>query len=185
MKVDIKKLKAEFTTEKTKVKEQIKLYYKGKNTTQGDVEKIISIVTQFEKYIAKLSKKGLNIKSQPINLYSLYWKNFLKDIKNKEKPEKEIYHNIMLCWSVKFSYTDKDITIINDITETVDKYLKLIGFNNSEHTITDFQDRREFCRTYRCKCNLEKYNIVVKSAEYLLNTIRDNKYDIEVFGKKI
>lgn len=189
MKYDAKKLKEDFAIEKAKVKEILKLA-KCKKNSISDLEHIIEVLTKFEKYIARINKKGIiTIPVQPPTLTSSYWKNFYKELKQKDKLSRqvphEIYHNIMLCWSIKFNYKDKDCTAILNITDIVDKYLKSFGFNDSEYTFTDFQDRREVCRTYRCKCNTEKYNIVTKSAEYLLNAIHDNKYDIEVFGKKI
>ena len=189
MKYDAKKLKEDFAIEKAKVKEALKLA-KCKKNSIDELEYIISVLTKFEKYIARINKKGIiTIPVQPPTLTSSYWKNFYKELKHKDKLSRQIphdvYHNIMLCWSIKNNYKDEDKEKINNIATAIDEYLKLFGFKNNESTTTDFQDRQEYCQNYRHKCNNEKYDIVVKSAEYLLNTITDEKYDIEVFGKKI
>ena len=196
MKYDAKKLREEFAAEKAKVKEAIKFTkckcYSLKNSI-GDLEYIIDVLTKFEKYIARINKKGIiTIPVQPPTLTSAYWKKYYKELKQKEKLSRQaphdVYHNIMLCWSIKNNYNNTDKDNISKIAAYIDTYLKSVGFKNNESTSTDFQDRLEYCNNYRHKCNNEKYDIVIKSAEYLLNTITDitnNNYDIEVFGKKI
>ena len=152
-------------------------------------EKLISITANYEKYLNKLNKTlNINLVPSAALLTSKNWKTKYKEYKKKFKSKstkikvvKSDYHNIMLCWTIKHGYC-----LCDGIINKLRNYFKSIEIPAVDLTKTDFPDRVEFCETYKLICNEEQYNIVINSAEYLLNVLSDSMYEncnIGIFGK--
>lgn len=152
-------------------------------------EKLIDITTRYEKYLSKLNKTlNINLVPSAVSLTSEYWKAKYKEYKKKFKSKStktkivnSNYYNIMLCWTIKHGYC-----LCEGIIDKLRNYFKSIEIPAVDLTKTDFPDRVEFCETYKLICNKEQYDIVINSAEYLLNILSDSTYEncnIGIFGK--
>ena len=188
----IEKYIIEHNDKKCKIIDEIKSLSKSKDSNEK-FEQLIKITKQYESYINKLNKKGLNIKVSPITLTSNKWKEAYKKYKSKTKIKEtknkivktiieDSYYNIMLCWTIKYDYC-----FCESIIEHIQKYFDSIDLKKVDLTKTDFIDRVEFCEVYKIKCSKEKYDLIIKSAEYLLTVLSNSTYDkcnIGIFGKK-
>lgn len=187
----IAKLKEEYKLKKQQVLNDVKSISSAKDSI-GKFELLIKITKSYERYVAKLNKNGLDIKVWPITLTSERWKTAYKKFNNINKPKKQVksssnkneieYYNINLCWTIKYDYC-----FCESIIEHIQKYFNSIDLAKVDTTKTDFPDRVEFCEVYKVKCSKEKYDLIIKSAEYLLNVLSNSTYDkcnIGIFGKK-
>lgn len=187
----ITKLKEESKLKKQQVLTEIKSLSSIKDSADK-FEQLIKLTKSYERYVAKLNKNGLDIKVWPITLTSDRWKAAYKKFNNTNKPKKPVksssnkneieYYNIILCWTIKYDYC-----FCESIIEHIQKYFNSIDLAKVDTTKTDFPDRIEFCEVYKVKCTKEKYDLIIKSAEYLLNVLSNSTYDkcnIGIFGKK-
>ena len=105
-----------------------------------------------------------------------------KKATKKVNVQNDSKYNITLCWTIK-----PDYCICESIIEKVQKYFTSIGINSFDLTRTEFPDRIEFCETYKLKCSKEKYEVIIKSAEYILDIATNSAYDkcnMGIFGRE-
>lgn len=176
---------------KAQIKEEVKNVMQLKDSPEK-FEKLISITTTYEKYLIKLNKTpGVDLKPGIAILTPENWKTKYKEYKKKVKAKEtkaktkikceEGYYNIMLCWSIMSDYC-----LCESIIEKVRKYFENVKVPVVDFTKTEFPNRTEFCETYKLRCSKEKYELILNSAEYLLNALSDSTYDtcnIGVFGR--
>jgi hypothetical protein len=174
---------------KAQVKEEVKTVMQL-NDSPEKFEKLISITTKYEKFLAKLinSTPGIDFGPSIAILTPEHWKakayQYKKKAKAKEtkaKPVEDGYYNIMLCWTVK-----PDYCLCESIIEKLRKYFESIKIPVVDLVKTEFPNRIEFCETYKLRCTKDKYELIISSAEYLLNALSDSIYDkcnIGIFGR--
>lgn len=179
----------EVKEKKAQVKEEIKTVMQLKDSPEK-FEKLISITTNYEKFLSKLNRiPGVDFKPGIAILTPENWKakykEYKKKVKVKEAKSKPVvddgYYNIMLCWTVK-----PDYCLCESIIEKLRKYFESIKIPVVDLVKTEFPNRIEFCETYKLRCSKDKYELIISSAEYLLNALSDSIYDkcnIGIFGR--
>jgi hypothetical protein len=68
------------------------------------------------------------------------------------------------------------------------QYFETLNIPSIDLVNTPFPDRTEFCETYKLTCSKETYELIMKSAKYILDITADSIYDkcnIGIFGKMI
>jgi hypothetical protein len=175
---------------KAQVKEEVKTVMQL-NDSPEKFEKLISITTKYEKFLAKLinSTPGIDFGPSIAILTPEHWKakayQYKKKAKAKEAKSKPVvddgYYNIMLCWSVQ-----PDYCLCESIIEKLRKYFESVKVPAIDLAKTEFPDRTEFCETYKLRGSKEKYDLILNSADYLLHILADSTYDkcnIGIFGR--
>ena len=160
-------------------------------------DKLIKLGKEYENITLAMNLEGFSAKVWPLNLGSQKWiearNDYLKDkkaackkvyneIKSRETIQNNNY-NIVLCWTIK-----PDYCVCESIVEKLQKYFTSIGLNTHDLTKTTFPDRVEFCETYRLNCSKDKYELILKSAEYILDISTESAYDkcnMGIFGKEL
>ena len=87
-----------------------------------------------------------------------------------------------MCWTIK-----PDYCVCESIIEKIQKYFESIKVASQDIARTEFPDRIEFCETYKLNCTKEQYQLILKSAEYILDIATDSAYDkcnMGIFGKE-
>ena len=166
---------------------------KASKDSKAKFEKLIKLTTDYEAFIMDINLQGLtNVSAYPfssqkwVDAYYAFMnapKSTKKTKKTKIDKTKKYKYNIVLCWTIK-----ADCCICESIINTVQNYMKAIKLNGENIIRTDFIDRTEFCQTFELNCTKEKYELILKSAEYILDISADSIHDkcnIGIFGKEI
>lgn len=179
----------EVKEKKAQVKEEVKTVMQLQDSPEK-FEKLISITTNYEKFLSKLNRiPGVDFKPGIAILTPENWKakykEYKKKIKVKEAKSKPVaddgYYNIMLCWTVKSDYC-----LCESIIEKLRKYFESVKVSAIDLAKTEFPNRTEFCETYKLRGSKEKYDLILNSADYLLHILADSTYDkcnIGIFGR--
>lgn len=180
----------EYQAKRTKIKDAVNALKVTKDSNEK-FERLIRLTTDFEAYVVDTQLKGLKqAKSHPYN--SQKWVDAYYAFKNKPKPKpkpkkstinQKKDFSISLCWTIK-----PDYCVCEGIIAKIQKYFETIKISSTDITRTEFPDRIEFCETYRLKCTKEKFDLILKSAEYLLDITTESAYDkcnMGIFGQQL
>lgn len=154
-------------------------------------EKLIKITSDYEAYVTDVQLKGLTYAStHPYSsqkwidaYYAFVNKPKTKSKTKKVDKNKTNKYNIVLCWTIK-----PDYCICESIIDKMQSYFSKLGLKVADTTKTDFPDRVEICETYKISCTKDKFELILKSAEYILEISTDSVYDkcnIGIFGKEV
>lgn len=181
-------------------KEQVEQYKNKRNKIKADIlsvsrtpdsvekyQKLIKLAKSYEKVTTDMNLDGINAKVYPVKMSSQYWseayENFLSG--RKKTPVAPItdqqQYDIMLCWTIK-----NDYCVCDSIIETMQNYFTSIGVSAADTTKSTFPDRTEFCQNYKYTGSKSSYELIMKSAEYILNFATVSAYEkcnIGIFGK--
>ena len=186
-----KELHKEYIAMRQKIKDATAALKKTKDSKEK-FEKLIKVTSDFESYVTDTQLKGLTYASaHPYS--SQKWIDAYYEFVNRPKtktkvkkktPSKHIKqtYNIMLCWTIK-----PDYCVCESIIEKIQKYFESIKVASHDTTWTEFPDRIEFCETYKLNCTKEQYQLILRSAEYILDITTDSAYDkcnMGIFGKE-
>lgn len=181
-----KELLEQYKSKRNKIKSDI-LSIKRLPDSVEKFQKLIKLSKSYEKVTTDMNLDGISAKVHPITLSSQYWNDaydaFLNNRPNKKivtTSDQQLY-NIMLCWTIK-----NDYCVCDSIIETMQNYFTNIGLNVEDTIKSTFPDRTEFCQNYRYTGSKSTYEMILKSAEYILNIATVSAYEkcnIGVFGK--
>ena len=187
--MDVKKLTDTYKLKTSKLKSDIESLNSLPND-ESKYKQLIKLTTAYERFVKKVESEGVKIKSCPAYMTSTHWKTKYKKItKTKTKPKtkkpttQNQHYALMLCWTIK-----PDCCVCESIVKKIKDYFTNIGITMDDTTRTDFPDRVEFCESYIINCNKEKYDLILKSAEYILDISTNSIYDkcnIGLYGKII
>ena len=97
-------------------------------------------------------------------------------------PECNLYY-IMLCWTNK-----NDYFVCGSIIDKVKSYFEKLKLEFFDTQSTKFPDRVEHCSTFKFRGNVETYDTIIKSAEYIIDISASTVVEhcnVGVFGQKI
>lgn len=180
---------------------------KIKNKTENDYKTIIKYCKDVVSQLNVLSKYGFKAELWTKYIDPSYWQAELdkfvgndiikpkKKVKKDTKPliekseqiKTESMYYIMLCWTLK-----NDCYICEDMIEAVKKYFEKlkskISIEFMDCMSDNFPGRTEYTCTYEAKVSQDVYDIIISSAEYILDSYNVSTYDecnVGIFGKKI
>ena len=179
----------EYQAKRKKIKDAVAALKVTRDSSEK-FEKLIRLTTDFEAYVVDVQLKGLaQATSNPytsqkwVDAYYAFRNKPKKVVKKKVQSNQKKDYNIMLCWTIK-----PDYCICDAIIAKVQKYLASIKLSVNDVTKTEFPDRTEFCETYKLKCTKKEYDLILKSAEYILDIATESAYDkcnMGIFGKEL
>lgn len=155
-------------------------------------EKLIKLSKEYESLISDMNLEGFSGKVYGKKYETKYWIEVYNEFKNGKSNKKIVTDNkiqennmydIILCWTIKHDYC-----VCEPVIEKIQNYFKSINISAIDLVKTNFIDRVEFCETYRLECTKEKFDLILKSAEYILDITADSIYDkcnIGIFGKSL
>ena len=161
--------------------------------SEGKFKKLIKQTKLYKSLIDDMNLEGFPAKVWPATFETARWTEAYNDFMHHKKEqcvkayksvkEKQSTHIITLCWTIK-----PDYCVCEPIVNRLQKYFESIEVPVSDLISTEFPDRVEFCESYKLVGTEEKYNLVMKSAQYILDITADSIYDkcnIGLFGKKL
>ena len=184
-----KELQQQYSAKRQKMKDAV-ASLKATKDSKTKFERLIKITTDYESFITDLQLSGLT-KATAYPYSSQKWIDAYYAFVNKPKAKpkakktdknKKNKYNIILCWTIK-----PDYCVCESIIAKVKNYMSTIKLKCNDITRIDFPDRVEFCQTYELNCTKEKYDLIMKSAEYILELSTDSIYDkcnVGIFGKE-
>lgn len=182
-----------------KRKELIEQYKNKRNKIKSDILsikrtpdsvekylKLIKLAKSYEKVTTDMNLDGFSAKVYPATMSSQYWNDEYERFLDGRKARPVItntdqQYNIMLCWTIK-----NDYCVCDSIIETMQNYFISVGLDVKDTVKSSFPDRVEFCQNYRYTGSKVSYEMLMKSAEYILNIATVSAYEkcnIGVFGK--
>jgi hypothetical protein len=184
----------QYKAKRQKLKTDIENAIKRRDSKEK-FEQLIKLTKDYEKITTDMNLDGIPAKVWPEKLSSKKWidtyERFIQSeheaIKQEKKTRKSIKpvenqsYSITLCWTIKNEYC-----VCDAIIETIQKYFSSIGLTDSDTTQTKFPDRIEFCQEYKLSCTKDKYELILKSAEYILEIATNSAYEqcnVGLFGR--
>lgn len=178
----------------------------NKNKSEKDLKALIKMCKDFEYYTNFLKDLGYKVEIWHKRLDYRNWETELKNktsvksisksikksanknIINKSNtgtPEisQENLYYIMLCWTNK-----NDYFVCGSIIDKIKNYFEKLKLEFFDTQTTKFPDRTEHCSTFKFKGNEDTYNIIISSAEYIIDISASTMIEhcnVAVFGKKI
>ena len=163
--------------------------------SEGKFKKMISLTKQYANLINEMNLDGFNVKVWPATFETKRWTDAYNDFVNAKKERciksyrsvqktnnEHLYH-ITMCWTIK-----PDYCVCEPIINKMQQYFETLNIPSIDLVNTSFPDRTEFCETYKLTCSKETYELIMKSAKYILDITADSIYDkcnIGIFGKMI
>ena len=162
---------------------------------------LVKLTKEFKLSCKKLAELGVGTRKlpHPELFETSYWEDKLKSaggkpskiekpVKTKKEKPKEItqqksLYNIMLCWTARADYCVCD-SIINAVRD----YLIKMKLEKVDSNCTKFIDKVEYSEIYQISITKEIYDVIISSAQYILDISTDSVYDkcnVGVFGKEI
>lgn len=149
-------------------------------------EKLIDLTKEYTELTFELTMQGCSVDTSTPILRESYWRQLYDEfnIGVEDSPKKmDKNWNITLCWSVR-----PDYCVCDHIVTKVRGYLLEMGLKKIDEHQQTFEDRTEFSETYRFVGAKMLYNLIIKSAEYILEVSSDSIHDmclVGVYGKKV
>jgi superfamily II helicase len=153
-------------------------------------QKMVKLAKNYEKVTTDMNLEGFNAKVHPNNMSVQYWQDAFEDFLHDTKKLKKTVtktddhlYNIILCWTIK-----NDYCVCDSIIETMQNYFTNMGLSVEDTTKTTFPDRTEFCQNYKFSGSKSSYDLLMKSAEYILDITTLSAYEkcnVGIFGKKL
>lgn len=156
-------------------------------------KKLIKATKLYKSLIDDMNLEGFSAKVWPATFETKRWieaqAEFIKAKKDRciksyrAVKENNSTYTITLCWTIK-----PDYCVCEPIVNKLQKYFASLNIPSVDRVSTEFPDRVEFCETYKLVGTEEKYELIIKSAEYILDITADSIYDkcnIGLFGKKL
>lgn len=177
----------QYKIKRKKIKNEISTVKKTQDRVEK-FQKLIKLAKDYEKITTDMNLEGISAKVYPVTLSVQYWtdayEDFLHGIKKSKKSETitdENLYNIMLCWTIK-----NDYCVCDSIIENMQMYFSNIGLITEDTVKTTFPDRTEFCQNYKFTGSKASYDLIMKSAEYILEISTVSAYEkcnVGIFGK--
>lgn len=175
------------TLKDKRVKLRNKIYSVSKRKDSKDkFEKLIDLTNEYNKLTFELTMQGFQVETSSQLLRESYWKHLYDEfvLSHEDTPKKtDKKYNISLCWSVR-----PDYYVCEGVVSKVREYLLKMGLKKVDECQQQFDDRTEFCETYRFVGAKVLFTTIVKSAEYVLEVSSDSIHDmcnVGVYGKKV
>lgn len=156
-------------------------------------KKLIKATKLYKSLIDDMNLEGFPAKVWPATFETKRWVEAQAEFTKAKKErcikayravkEKNLTYTITLCWTIK-----PDYCVCESIVNKLQKYFASLNIPSIDRVSTEFPDRVEFCETYKLIGTEEKYELIMKSAEYILDITADSIYDkcnIGLFGKKL
>lgn len=177
----------QYKAKRNKIKSEITSTKKSADRVEK-YQKLIKLAKDYEKITNDMNLEGFAAKVHPHTLSVKYWEDefdsFLHGTRNLKKSvtntDDQLY-NIMLCWTIK-----NDYCVCDSIIETMQNYLTNVGLQSEDTVKTTFPDRTEFCQNYKFSGSKTSYELLMKSAEYILDITTLSAYEkcnVGIFGK--
>lgn len=181
-----------YKAKRQKIKKDIEAAIKKKTDT-SKFQELIRLTKEYEKVTTDMNLDGFAAKVYPEKMTSKKWidayEEYLNESNNKKlsksksvKSDRQSF-TISLCWTVK-----PDYCVCDAIIDVMRNYFSSIGLKSDEILKNEFPDRIEFCKIYKLNCTKDKFNLILKSAEYILSISTSSAYDkcnIGIIGKEI
>lgn len=177
----------QYKAKRNKIKNEMTVVKKNPDTVEK-FQKMVKLAKNYEKVTTDMNLEGFNAKVHPNNMSVQYWEDafdsFLHGTRNLKKTvtktDDQLY-NIILCWTIK-----NDYCVCDSIIETMQNYFTNIGLIVEDTIKTAFPDRTEFCQNYKFIGSKSNYELLMKSAEYILDITTLSAYEkcnVGIFGK--
>ena len=169
------------------IKEVIKNHIRRKTDYSKHVQEYLKIVQELREagievndtssYIQQALNGTVNITSEANNIIKY------PDVKPAiviEEPEKSIY-KITVAW------TERPGREPNNTLTIIENYLKENNAHVIDNTEADFDEYKEIMRVYEWEGDDKEFNILRKSANFILDVFAANQYEkfnISIFGSK-
>ena len=184
-----------YKAKRQKIRKDFEAALKRKDS-DSKFQELIRLTKEFEKVTTDMNLDGIAAKVHPEKMQSSIWVKAYEDymhgthegttVKKSKKSvtisDQQLY-NILLCWTIKHDYC-----VCDSIIETLQNYFMSIGLITDGTTKTSFPDRTEFCQTFKLTGTKEYFDLIIKSAEYILDITTVSAYEkcnIGIFGKEI
>ena len=176
----------QYKAKRNKIKSEINALKKSHDRVEK-YQKLIKLAKDYEKVTTDMNLDGFNAKVYPATLSVQHWNDAYEAFLNNTKIKKVVtnadqqLYNIMLCWTIK-----NDYCVCDSIIETMQNYFTSIGLSVEDTIKSAFPDRTEFCQNYKFTGSKTTYEMILKSAEYILDIATVSAYEkcnIGVFGK--
>lgn len=185
----------QYKLRRQKIKKDFEAALKRKDS-DSKFQELIRLTREFEKVTTDMNLDGIAAKVHPEKMQSSIWVKAYEDYmhgaeeerspKKTKKPtsasDQQLY-NVLLCWTIKHDYC-----VCDSIIETLQNYLMAIGLTSEGTTKSSFPDRTEFCQTFKLTGTKEYFDLVIRSAEYILEITTVSAYEkcnVGIFGKEI
>lgn len=177
----------QYKAKRNKIKNEMTIVKKNPDTVEK-FQKMVKLAKNYEKVTTDMNLEGFNAKVHPNNMSVQYWQDeFDSFLHNTKKSKKTVtktddnLYNIILCWTIK-----NDYCVCDSIIETLQNYFTNMGLSVEDTIKTSFPDRTEFCQNYRFSGSKSNYELLMKSAEYILDITTLSAYEkcnVGIFGK--
>lgn len=177
----------QYKAKRNKIKNEMAIVKKNPDTVEK-FQKMVKLAKNYEKVTTDMNLEGFNAKVHPNNMSVQYWQDeFDSFLHNTKKSKKAVtktddnLYNIILCWTIK-----NDYCVCDSIIETMQNYFKNMGLTVEDTVKTKFPDRTEFCQNYKFSGSKSNYDLLMKSAEYILDITTLSAYEkcnVGIFGK--